>query len=92
MKATLYKANGNKKNIEVNSFTELQFFVGGDVAHVKELYGNFFCNEDGEPFNLDPNPHFLNLLLGDIVELHGDPNKLPYDKQKPKTNKDEKRR
>ena len=79
MKGILYKADGNKSKIEVNSWKELQFFVGGDVERISYLHGDFFCNEEGLLLELRPNPHFLNNICGDVVELFGYKESLPYE-------------
>lgn len=80
MKGILYKADGNKENIEVNCWKELQFFVGGDAERIGYLHGNFFCNEEGLVLELRPNPHFLYNIHGDVVELFEyDKTNLPFD-------------
>ena len=79
MQVTIFKVNGTKKKVEINCIKEIQFLVEGDIARIPFMDGVYFYNEEAADFKLKPNPHFLNVILGNVVELHGSITDLPYD-------------
>lgn len=78
MKAQVFKTNGDILDIEVNSFTDLQRAVGGDVQIVEKVKGiTTLANEDGLPLGLPANPHFRG-LVGNVVKVGAGWQDLPY--------------
>ncbi len=64
MKAQVFKTNGDIIDIEVNSFTDLQRAVGGDVTVTGQFSGGaILANEDGLALGLPVNPHSGGLVV-----------------------------
>ena len=78
MKAQVFKTNGDIIDIEVNSFTDLQRAVGGDVTVTGQFSGGaILANEDGLALGLPVNPHYRG-LVGNVVKVGKGWQDLPY--------------
>ena len=84
MKANLLKADGSTKQVQIQTFKDIQNFVGGYVQLFKNpLSSTWLClNEDGLALQLPKNQHFGSeyIFVGDIVEIQSrkDLDSIPY--------------
>lgn len=80
MKATLFSTNGNKSEIELNSFSHAQSLVNGLVQILNQGSNTLIFNEEGLILDLPTNPFFSNLKGNVIVANAKLFNNLPYSK------------